>query len=134
MTLQELISQIESNLIDTIVDNGVNLEDISGASEARDNLRQLLQGAAIEAVQEQPINTSVPDFISNFTGRATNAINTQIQQIASSSSVSGADGTALYTISINEIKDTISIIFMKSIIFLAWILISRLCLYILLGF
>ena len=66
MTLQELIRQIESNLIDTIVDSGVNIEELPGAAEARDNLRQLLQGVAVEAVEVQPINISVPQFISTL--------------------------------------------------------------------
>ena len=102
MTLQELIRQIESNLIDTIVDNGVNIEELSrtsevGTSEARANLRQLLQGAATEAVQERidgNVNTS--RFIRDFTVRATDVINTQLQN------------AEIFTVTVNEIKDSVN--------------------------
>ena len=110
MTLQEFIRQIESNLIDTIVDSGVNAEFVSGASEARDSLRQLLQSVATEVVQEQSnaTNLDTAQFIRNFTSRATDVINTQILNIAESSSVSAGDGARLYTITIREITDTVN--------------------------
>ena len=96
MTLQELIRQIESNLIDTIVDNGVNIEELSGTSEARDNLRQLLQGAVTEAVQERiDVTPNVSRFVSDVTVRATDVINTQLQNVEN------------ITLTVNEIKDTI---------------------------
>ena len=79
MTLQELIRRIESNLIDLIVDSGVNVEELSGTSEARDNLRQLLQGAATEVVQEGAgSNIDVSRFVSDFTTRATSVIRTEL--------------------------------------------------------
>ena len=81
MTLQELIRQIESNLIDLIVDSGVTIEELatSEISDARDNLRQLLEGAATEVVQERAgSNIDVSRFVSDFTTRATSVIRTQL--------------------------------------------------------
>ena len=98
MSFQDLLSRIESNLADTITQgDGIDESFFPNIEDIRNNLRQLLEGAATEAVQERidgNVNTS--RFIRDFTVRATDVINTQLQNIEN------------ITLTVNEIKDSVN--------------------------
>src|SRR6056300_539899 len=82
MTLQELISKIEDNLIDTITQvDGIDESFFPNIEDIRNNVRRLLETAATEVVQDgiqRNENVNVSRFVRNFQVRATTIIRTQL--------------------------------------------------------
>ena len=80
MSLQQLISKIEDNLIDTLTQvDGIDESFFPNIEDIRDNLRQQLEVAATEVVQDGiNENVNVSRFVRNFQIRATTLIRTQL--------------------------------------------------------
>lgn len=80
MNLQDLLNKIESNLIDTLVYNDVDIDSLGNATQVRAELRRLLKSSALEAVEQQMgSNASVSQFTRDFGNTVTSNINEALQ-------------------------------------------------------